>query len=103
MATLRKTKPGFFYLGLGVPTGKSGAPFTQTLSAKRTLEGLDRRRARLLAERRVDFRIPCCSGGWHTTKFTVFMHARTSEITCSRGACFTSSPFTDRIWSPGSN
>lgn len=82
-------------------TGKRGAPLTHTLSAKRTRDGLFFNRALLLADSKVDLRAPSCSGGWHTTRVTDDVQDRTKEMTCSRGACLTSSPLTARIWSPG--
>ena len=42
-------------------------------------------------------------GGWHTIKETASLQFRTSCITWSRGARFTSSPLIWRIWSPGIN
>lgn len=85
-------------------TGNNGAPFTQTLSANRTLLGLVRSLAFFPAERNVDF-LPIAPAidGWHTTSVTLDSHDLTNLMTWSRGASFTSSPFTVRMWSPGSS
>jgi hypothetical protein len=59
----------------------------------------------LAADRSVDF-LPltvCVNFGWHTTNSTLLSHFLTNWITWSLGASLTSSPFTDNIWSPGSN
>lgn len=88
----------------GVLTGNSGAPFTQTLSAKRTRFGRVRSLARFPADKSVDFRPgQLVIAGWHTSKLTCVSHERTNWITWSRGASFTSSPFTANMRSPGSN
>lgn len=87
-----------------VLTGNNGAPLTQTLSAKRTRLGRVRSLARFPADKSVDFRPgQLMIDGWHTNKLTWVSHDRTNWITWSRGASFTSSPFTAKIRSPGSN
>lgn len=80
--------------------GNRGAPLTQTLSANRTRDGLDRSCAFFEADMKVDFRAPLFVTGWQTSSVTVVAQARTSDMTCSLGAIFTSSPLTKRIWSP---
>lgn len=84
-------------------TGNKGAPLTQTLSANRTRLGLVRSLAFLPADRNVDFLPIVPIVGWHTTSVTFDSQALTNWITWSRGASFTSSPFTEMIWSPGSS
>ena len=51
----------------------------------------------------VSLMLTLSKGGWHTTRDTCSLQLRTSCITWSLGAFFTSSPLIWRIWSPGFN
>jgi hypothetical protein len=78
---------------------------THTDSAKRTRIGRVFSLCFFAGESSVDFRpfIVWVSLGWHTTISTLLSQLRTSWMTWSRGASFTSSPLTAKIWSPGSS